>query len=619
MKIRPALLHILAFAFLAASAGDGLGADAAARKDDRNPKGTKYLFHEQVVVTAVMSAKELKNCSDSLQVLGRRSLDFLPAASALSALGGLPGLFVQRSGDFGRADLDIRGLGQNGRRIAVLVNGRPEKMGLYGCAVTHAFPLDNVERIEVIKGPASVLYGGEAMGGVVNIITRRPENRSQSQVALSYGSFHTSQLNLQQGGKSSRLSYLVTYDRRQSDGHVENSNYKGDALTARFDWELAPALELTLQGKYFGGEKHEPGTVEQPLPDSWNDYRRGAVDLALASAKQKDEWSLRLYRNFGKHQFSDGWDSTDYTDGVMAHWTTRRLARHVILAGGDFHYFGGRSYNYPKGEWHKSDSSLFIHDDWLPSPAIVASAGVRLQLDSLYGQELCPQAGLVWHATPELSGRLQVSKGFRSPQLNELYMFPPANPDLKPERTWNTEAGIEWQPSARWSLQAVVFRMRGSNLIETRPNPNPGSSYIYLNTGSFVFAGVEIGLRANPVDPLEFELSHAYLDPGTHTSGRPGHKWDGIVRLQSRLFAVQLQGQQVNTYFAGEDSQKPMPAYFVLNSRLVGKFTPRIDVIVDINNILDEDYVIYGEFPGISAGTFVMPGRNVSVGLRWRK
>ncbi len=593
--------------------------DASSKNEASDKLEKKYLFREQVVVTAVMSPKELKNCSDSLQVLDRPALKFLPAANALSALGGLPGLFVQRSGDFGRSDLDIRGLGQNGRRIAVMVNGRPEKMGLYGCAVTHAFPLDNVERIEVIKGPASVLYGGEAMGGAVNIITRRPEKKSESQLQLFYGSFNTSQLNLQQGGKGSHLSYMVTYDRRQSDGHLENSEYQGDALTARFDWQLAPALELSFQGKYFSGDKHEPGTVEQPLADSWNDYRRGAVDLSLAGTGERDEWSLRLYRNFGRHLFSDGWDSTDFTNGAMARWTTRRLHNQVLLAGGDFRYFGGRSNNYPQGEWHKSEASIFFHNDWLPSAAVVASAGVRLQFDSLYGSELCPQAGLVWHALPALSARLQVSKGFRSPQLNELYMFPPANPELEPERTWKYEAGIDWQVSARWSLQAAIFKMRGSNLIETRPNPDSGNRYIFLNTGSFDFNGVEVGLRANPVDPLAIELSHAYLDPGTQTNGRPGHKWDGIVRFESTLLAIQFQGQQVNTYFAAANAQKPIPAYFVLNGRLVGKFIRHIDLIVDVNNILDEEYIIYGEFPGIAAGTFAMPGRSISIGLRWQK
>jgi iron complex outermembrane receptor protein len=617
--------RIIVLAFLLGRvAGAGLGeiaaADAGTADENSLDHGKKkYLFNEQLVVTAVMTAKELKNCSDSLLILGKDELQLLPASNALAALGGMPGLVVLRSGDFGRSDLDIRGLGQNGRRIAVLVNGRPEKMGLYGCAVTHAFPLDNVERIEVIKGPASVLYGGEAMGGVVNIITRKPERKSESQLQLSYGSFNTSQLNLSQGGKLGRLRYMVTYDRRQSDGHVEHSDYQGDALTSRLDWELAPSLELSLQGKYFAGDKHEPGTVELPAANVWNNYRRGALDLSLNRTGPKDEWSLRLYRNYGRHRFSDGWNSTDYTNGALARWSTRRLRDHVLLVGADYRYFGGHSENTPRGEWRKSEGSLFIHDDWLPSDAIVASAGVRLHFDSRYGLETCPQVGLVWHMLGSLSARLQASKGFRSPQLNELYMFPPANPELEPERTWNFEAGFDWRLASRWALQAGIFNMRGSNLIETRPNPNPGAKFIFLNTGRFDFSGVEVGLRANPVDSLDLDFSYAFLDPGVHTRGRPGRKWDGRVRWQSTHFVVQLQGQRVDAYFAGDNRERPIAAYFVLNCRLVGKFIRRLDLIVDLNNLLDEQYVIYGEFPGLSAGTFAMPGRNVSLGLRWQK
>ncbi len=624
MKLRPlsAVRLFLALALLFAAgilrADEPVAADAGENDAEKTGRA-KPMFHEQVVVTAKMSPKELKNCSDSLLLVERPALDLLPASNALAALDGFPGLFVQRSGDFGRSDLDIRGLGQNGRRIAVLVNGRPEKMGLYGCAVTHAFPMDNVERIEVIKGPASVLYGGEAMGGAVNIITRKPENKSESRLQVSYGSFQTSQLNLQQGGKNGRLGYLVTYDRRQSDGHLDNSGYQGDALTARLDWELSPSLELALQGKYFDALKHEPGTVEQPLAGSWNDYRRGAVDLSLTHKGDRDEWSLRLYRNFGRHRFSDGWDSTDFTNGALARWTTRRLKNNVLLAGGDYRRFGGRSVNFPRGEWRKSEGSLFLHDDWLPVAALVASAGLRLQFDSLYGSEICPQAGLVWHAAKAVSARLQASKGFRSPQLNELYMFPPANPGLEPERTWNYEAGIDWHPAPRWTLQASVFAMRGSNLIETRPNPGPGNKFIFLNTGRFAFNGVEIGVRARPLEPMEIELSHAYLDPGDQTAGRPGHKWDAALRIRSRRLSVQLQGQQVNTYFAGANSQQPIPSYFVLNTRWIGRFIRGLELIVDLNNILDEQYVIYGEFPGSAAGTFAMPGRNVSIGLRWAR
>jgi len=107
---------------------------------------------------------------DATDILSIRPLN------ALGALTHLPGIFSHRTGDFGRRDVEIRGIGQRGVRLAVLVDGRPEKMGIFNCSVTHSFPLDNVERIEVVRGPSSVLFGPDAMGGVVNIITRRPQS-----------------------------------------------------------------------------------------------------------------------------------------------------------------------------------------------------------------------------------------------------------------------------------------------------------------------------------------------------------------------------------------------------------------------------------------------------------
>jgi len=111
------------------------------------------------------------------------------------------------------------------------VDGRPEKMGLFGCTVTHAFPLDNVERIEIVRGPSSVLYGSEALGGVVNILTHMPKEKFETDFEATYGSFNTQQYNLKHGGNFNRLSYFLTVDRRSSNGHRENSEYQGNAVT----------------------------------------------------------------------------------------------------------------------------------------------------------------------------------------------------------------------------------------------------------------------------------------------------------------------------------------------------------------------------------------------------
>jgi outer membrane cobalamin receptor len=130
-------------------------------KDNLKKKEKESTFHphHEIVVTATMTSKAVKDCSASISVISTDDLKALTANNALNLLNIQPGIFIHRTGDFGRADVDIRGIGQRGQRIAVLVDGRPEKMVLFGCAVTHAFPLDNVERIEVVRGPSSVLYG----------------------------------------------------------------------------------------------------------------------------------------------------------------------------------------------------------------------------------------------------------------------------------------------------------------------------------------------------------------------------------------------------------------------------------------------------------------------------
>ena len=234
---------------------------------------------EEVVVTATMTPKALKDCSETVSIIGRKEIDWISAANSLNILDHFPGIFVNRTGDFGRADVNIRGLGQTCQQIAVLVDGKPEKMGLFGCAVSHAFLLDNVDRIEVVKGPASVLYGGEALGGAVNLITRMPEKNFETDLTAFYGSYNTQHFNLKQGGIIDNLKYFFTFDREKSDGHVENSEYSGNSFSGKLAYDLSENTTISLQGRYFDGKKNEPGTIDAPISGFWNDYRRGAVDL----------------------------------------------------------------------------------------------------------------------------------------------------------------------------------------------------------------------------------------------------------------------------------------------------------------------------------------------------
>ncbi len=598
----------------------GLGKDKKKQKErQRRQEYYRVKKVKEVVVTATMTPRALKDRAASVTLLTGRDIETAHGTNALDILGNTAGIFVNRSGDFGRADLEIRGLGQNCRRVAVLVDGKPEKMGLFGCAVSHAFPLDNVARIEVVKGPASVLYGGEALGGAVNIITHTPVEKFETDITALYGSYNTQQYNLKHGGNLERFKYFVTFDRRTSDGHVENSDYSGYSFTGKLVYQPSENTGLSFLGKYFDGRKHEPGTIDAPVTGLWNDYRRGSVDLSFKHKWSENRLSLKAYRNFGRHQFSDGWDSRDHTTGVMALFTTGLFPHNELTVGGDYRDFGGTSYGFPVGQWDKREGSVFIRDEYVYKDKWIFSAGLRLQLDSLFGVELCPNAGLVFHASGKTLFRARVSKGFRSPQINELYMFPPANPDLEPERVWNIELGMEQDIGDWLVLKWSVYHMKGTNLIRTIPNLAPPPRFVFANSGEFNFNGAELQAEMYIGKYVSSRVSFSFLDPGEYTRGKPGQKLDAVVAFRKKRFLLSLQGQVVTGYYGADNRENRIPSYFLLSSRMAAPVLKGLDLVVEVNNVFNQNYVLFGEFPGLSAGLYRMPGRNFRVGFRYKR
>jgi len=594
-----------------------LGEDKENSDKKKEEKETTFHPHEKVLVTATMSRQMIKDCSASVSVIDIQDIQALPGVSnAMNLLNNQQGIFTRQTGAFGRADVDIRGIGQRGRRIAVLVDGRPEKMGLYGCTVTHAFPLDNVERIEVVRGPSSVLYGSEAVGGVVNILTHMPEDKFETDFTGSYGSFNTQQYNFRHGGNLNKLSYFLTLDRRSSDGHRKNSGYKGSALTGKIQYKWTEDLVSSVQVKYFDGRKYEAGPLDHPLSDFWNDYQRGAADFSLRKNNPQNEIFVKLYTNFGHHRFSDGWHSRDYVNGGVLRYTNKQIANNELTVGGDFRFLGGKSYNFPQGSWQKNEQAVFFHDQYVLWKKWILSTGLRLHRDSLYGLQLSPQWGAVYQVNQGLSLKGNISKGFRSPQLNELYMFPAANPELKPEIVWNYELGFKKALFSWLILDGTYFHMKGSNFIETQPNHSPPPLFQFKNSGKFVFNGIEAALRAQIHQNLSFNLFYTYLDTGEKTKGRPGHKIDLFWRWAASSYSVSLQGQYVTDYFAGDFSTRPLPSYFLLNSRMSLNLSQKIKIFLDINNLFNKDYRIFVDLPGIASGIYPMPGRNLNLGIK---
>lgn len=599
--MRKIIVFILAFQIL------GIKYLLAESKTD----SLKVYYLEGVVVTAKRTESKLRNCSASISFLNKIDLEGSNSNNSIDVLNYLPGVFIQKTGDFGRADIDIRGIGSQGRRVAVLIDGKPEKMSLFGCAVTHSLPLSSAERIELVRGPSSVLYGSDALGGVVNIITRKGKD-AQTDYTFSYGSFDTYVNLLRVGANLKDFDFYATGDKRKSSGHVRNSGYEGEEYSLNMGYLFSEKLDGDFSVRYFKGYKEEP---LPSAPGTWNDYERAGANLNLEN-KFSQDWKgeLSFYSNWGEHIFSDGWHSTDLTYGLDLQVNGNLTENNNLITGSEWKHLNGKRLSQPEGEWDRDQFSVFLQDEQLLLQRLLLSLGERYDHDQLSGDDFSTHLGMVLDFNSKTSLRLSVNKGFRYPQINELYLFPSSNEELKSEEVWNYEAGINQKLFSALSLDFTGFIMKGKNLIEVGANPSPPPMYLFQNIGKFNFKGVESGVRLEE-DKLNGQIYYSHLDPEEKTQGRPEDKLSMKIRLHSSKSSLSLDGQYVWNYYAKDHHQDKIDEFFVLNSKVSYKISRYLELFAGVENILDESYQVYVDLPS-GSGVYTMPQRNFSVGFK---
>jgi outer membrane receptor protein involved in Fe transport len=458
------------------------------------------------------------------------------------------------------------------------------------------------------------------MGGVMNVIPRGVRNPLEIDLRGAAGTFETYLTGGRVAGRRGSLSGAISADRRESEGHVANSAYRGTDVIASGEAVVPGGLLLTSRAKYFDGYKEEPlRYTDDPsaVSDTWNEYRRGSLDVGLESVGDAHKLSASYFRNFGEHRFSDGWHSEDVTDGVMINGRTEPAGGLEVSGGGDYRVQRGELPGTPEAQWDKWEAGIYVNAEYSFRERIKVSAGTRFNQDEASGNGISPSFGLVWRPLDGTSLRAVASHGFRSPQLNELYMFPSSNPGLEAEKMWNYEAGLRQKIPGGLEIDVSAYRMDGENLIELSGNPAPPPPMMFANTGDFVFDGMEVALSGRWEAGMSANVSYSKLDPGRWTQGRPGTKVDFRISYRSGRWDIRLSGSHVGDYYAGNDSTDPIASFTFADIYGEAEIAAGFSAFAGVGNILDEDYLIYTDLPGGRAGLYEMPGRNVTMGLKY--
>ncbi len=581
-----------------------------------DPPDSVAYWLDEIVVTATRTARPITKIPASVSVITAQEIGSSNARSFADLLEELPGVSVQRTGEFGRCDPIIRGLGDNGKRLLVLVDGRPEKMSLFGCTVTHTLPLGQVDRVEVVRNALSYLYGSDAMGGVINVLSSKPAAPVELGVRSLYGTHDTQIYQLHHGGARSGFSYLLTADHRTSDGHVDDSAYRGTDLGARFEAEPRPNLSLKLGGKWFDGRKYEPAPRGQDgtWTNVWNDYTRYGADVSADWTAASTTVQGHAFFTGGEHRFSDGWHSRDRTLESRTELLRRLPGDGEVLVGLSAKHQWGERLGASPWDGGRSEAAGYIHAELPVGEVSRTTLGARYAVDSEGNAALAPAFAALWEASRRLSIRAAATTGFRFPQLTDLYLFPPSNPALDPERSLDIELGATTRAGDRTSVEAVVFQRELWDLIETVAHPG-SPPWRYANEGRGTLRGFEATVRSRLSSWLEAVLAYANLNPGVLTRGRIKNMADLSLLATTGAGNLRLSASQAWGACAENKDQEKLPDYLVINAKGTVNLSWGAEAFVAADNLLDTDYLVYAALPGSGAGAYEMPGRRFTAGI----
>ena len=636
MKIRKSYLSI---ALMALTVQTGM---AQEQKRDSLDTGKVYEIGE-VVVTGTRNETDVRHLSQTVSVVNRSEIDQALQPSLLPVLTEqIPGLFVTSRGVMGygvsggaAGSISLRGLSGGTARLMVMIDGHPQYAGIFGHPIADAYQSFLAERVEVLRGPASVLYGSNAMGGVVNIVTRKmQEDGVKTNLRAGYGSYNTLETELTNRIRKGRFSSVISGSYNRTDGHRADMGFEQYGGYAKLGYEMTDNWNLRGDVNVTHFNASYPGPVDAPLLDGDQRITRGMTSFAVENRYEKTSGAVSFFYNWGNHWINDGYtpsagegpqddrfNSRDNMMGVSLYQSTQFFKGNRITLGFDWFRYGGHAWSeYVSGENIGTTSELMDkHEDELAGYIdfrqdigswLTFNAGLRADHHSRIGLEWVPQAGLAFHLPQAIELKASASKGFRYPILREMYMFPPQNPDLQPESMWNYELAFSQRlMEGRLTYGVNFFYIDGKNLIQTLPNPN-GSGMLNQNSGEIENTGVEIQAAYRINRQWSVDGNYSFLHMENPVIAAPEHKLYAGANFSHGRWNVSTGVQYIEGLYTSVGENENKENFVLWNLRASFRACKWLDIWARGENLLAQEYEINAGYP--MPGATIMAGFNLS-------
>ena len=593
---------------------------------------------DNVVVTGTRNVTDIRHLPMTISVVNRDKLTENQRVNVLPTLSEqVPGLFVTARSMMGYAVSDgaaggisLRGLGSGAGRMMVLIDGHPQYQGIFGHSISDSYQTMMADRVEVLRGPASMLYGSNAMGGVVNIVTRSMrEDGVKTDINLGAGSYGTFQGEFTNRIRSGKFYSVVAGQYGRSDNNRPSMGFEQYGGYAKLGYDFSPHWTAYADVNVTHFNSSYPGSTYEPLLGARQWITRGVASAVVENHYGRTSGAVSVYHNFGRHKINDGYApgeqpqenyfrSNDALTGFSIYQSATFFTGNRITVGLDYQHIYGKAWNRviatgedldPIGHHHENEIAGYVDFRQDLFRWLTIDAGVRVDHHSQTGTEWVPQGGLVFRMVKDGELKAMVSKGFRNPTIREMYLWRPANADLRPERMMNYE--LSWKQrlcGGAFSYGINLFYINGDNIIQTAMVDNRPMN---VNTGAIENSGVEAEFAWKANKYLSLNGNYSFLHMHNKVLAAPEHK--AYLGADYRRGRWMLAGglQYIDGLYTQVDPTEIQENFLLLNVTAAYKALPWLNIWAKGENLLAQKYEVNYGYP-MPKATF-MGGVNINI------
>jgi iron complex outermembrane receptor protein len=586
----------------------------------------------EVVVTGTRSATDVRHLPMTVTVIGHDQLTAEHQTSILpTVMREIPGLFITSRGMMGygastgaAGGISLRGISGGTGQVMVLIDGHPQYQGIYGHPLSDSYQTMMAERVEVLRGPASVLYGSNAMGGVINIVTRQAKvghNSVTTNATLGAGSYGTIQAEASNQVRSGRFYSTVSAQYNRSDNHRPSMGFEQYGGFLKIGYDLNEHWNASISSNITHWNASNPGTTAQPKIENDQWITRGEVSMVIENHYGNTSGALSIYDNFGRHKINDGYNanggtpqadlfrSKDAVAGGSWYQSAQLFEGNRTTVGFDYQHIYGRAYYTDRNTGavvttpQRLMQSCHSHADEFAGYAdfrqditswFTIDAGLRYDHHSVSGSEWIPQAGIVIRPMTTGEMKAMVSKGFRNATPKEMFLYKSANEELDPERLWNYELSWKHRMDDGYTYGANIFYIKGDNMIQTvTTNGTPKN----VNTGEIENYGFELEASCPINTYVNIRANSSYLHMKNKIIAAPeATVYIGTDFHKDKWYAS-LGIQHIANLYTEVGTKETKENIWLLNANVTYAATKNVSLWARGENLLAQKYEINAGYP----------------------